>query len=142
MGVTFIELPLVVEDVLDRLTDIVVQFMHELMLSVVLLDSLLHATERAVDDVLIHFQLCFALVQLLLGYTGLDRIEVTHLVLCEVPLQLLVNGNSLEFDVVMPLSCFLNLMIIVLLHVVRFFLLLLDLPLQVLQNCLVVILFV
>ena len=57
-----------------------------------------------VDDVLIHFQFCFALVQLLLRYTGLDRVEVTHLVLCEVPLQLLVNGNSLEFDVVVPLG--------------------------------------
>ena len=71
----------------------------------------------------------------------LDWVEVSHLVLREVPLQLCIGLHSLELYLVVSLSGFVDLLIVMLLHLVGFLLLLFNLPLKIAEHSFVIIFF-
>lgn len=75
-GVRFIEQLLFIENVLQRIRDIGVQFFNELLLLLVLIDAFLHVTVGLVDDAAVQFQLHLLAFELSLLHLDLLWVEV------------------------------------------------------------------
>ena len=134
LGVALVEHLLLLQYLLHGLTHVLVQFLHESLLLMVLLDPVLNEGKGPVYDILVEFQLIFLLLKIFLRRIYFDWVEVEHFVLSLVPKELRIELAPLETDLVLFLPSLVNLAVVVGFHVLCLLLHLGDLGLQVLKS--------
>ena len=118
---------------MDGLADVVVQLMDERMLLLVFLHLFLDETESAVDDLLVELQLGLLLVEVLLGTSDLDRVEVQKLVFLLEYLQEALGLHSFVKNLGLDASSQFDLLLVHGFHLLSFLLDLVDLEIQFLD---------
>ena len=97
------------------------------MLLFILFHLLLNEAKRAVDDLLIKLQLCFLLVQVFLGSSDLDRVEVKQLVLLLEQFEETLSLYALVKDLILLVTTHFDLLLVQGLHSLSFLLDIADL---------------